>query len=59
MYYTCEDVISVQLGVNLVLLGNVSHDPLGAAILLSGQQPPQRLGEDPTWKQENNLLNKI
>jgi hypothetical protein len=52
---TCKDVVIVQLGVDLVLLDDVSHDPLGAAVLLSGQQPPQRLGKDPAWRQDRTL----
>lgn len=51
--FTCENVISVQLHVHLVLLCDAAHDPLGTAVLLSGQQPAQWLGEDPDgekWK---------
>lgn len=44
---TCEDVFWVQLHVHAVLLRYVAHDPLGAAVLLSSQQPTQGLREDP------------
>lgn len=39
--------MGVLLHVHLVLLRDVPHDPLGAAVLLRSQQPPQGLGEDP------------
>lgn len=37
VFITCEDVICVELHVHPVFLCYVSHDPLGAAVLLSGQ----------------------
>lgn len=51
LFFTCENVIGVQLHVHSVLLCYASYDPLGAAVLLSGQQPAQRLGEDPDRRQ--------
>lgn len=57
MYFvTCEDIISVKLHVHLVLLCYVSHDPLGAAVLLSGQQPTQGLREDPNKEDRGGVL---
>lgn len=41
VYVTCEDIICVKFHVHSVFLCYVSHDPLGAAVLLSGQQPTQ------------------
>lgn len=40
-FVTCEDIVGVELHVHPVLLCYVSHDPLGAAVLLRGQQPTQ------------------
>lgn len=55
-FITCEDIISVKLHVHLVLLRYVSHDPLGAAVLLSGQQPTQWLREDPNKEDRGVFL---
>lgn len=55
---TCEDIVGVKLHVHLVFLCYVSHDPLGAAVLLSGQQPTQWLREDPVEKTGDVLVNK-
>lgn len=49
-YVTCENIICVKLHVHSVFLCYVPHDPLGAAVLLSGQQPTQGLREDPVKK---------
>lgn len=40
-FVTCQDIINVKLHVRSVFLCYVSHNPLGAAVLLSGQQPTQ------------------
>lgn len=54
---TCQDIIGVKLHVHSVFLRYVSHDPLGAAVLLSGQQPTQWLREDPVKKTGDVLVN--
>lgn len=58
VFVTCQDVIGVELHVHPVFLRYVSHDPLGAAVLLGGQQPTQWLREDPVKKMGDVLINK-
>ena len=36
---TCKDVFRVKLQIHFVLLCYALHDPVGAVILLRGQQP--------------------
>lgn len=47
---TCKDVFGVNLQVHFVLLCYAFHDPVGAVILLCGQQPTERLREHPKKK---------
>lgn len=49
-FVTCKDVFGVMLQVHVVLLCYVFHDPVGAVILLRGQQPTERLREHPKKK---------
>lgn len=55
-FVTCEYIIGVKFHVHLVLLCYVSHDPLGATVLLSGQQPTQWLREDPNKEGRRGML---
>lgn len=53
-FCTCKDVTCVKLHIpHLVFLHDVSHNPLGAAVLLSGQQPTQWFREEPVKKRKN------